>query len=59
MAEVILRFRGFQCERCGHQWVKRGEGAIKTCPRCRSPYWDSPRKPPKARVNDRQIEGDR
>lgn len=34
------------CLRCGHEWIPRGryvvEGRvdIKTCPKCRSPYWD-------------------
>ena len=30
------------CLRCGHTWVKRIEKP-KFCPRCRSPYWDTPR----------------
>ncbi len=31
------------CERCGHEWVPRGN-IIKTCPMCRSPYWDTPKQ---------------
>ena len=30
------------CLRCGHTWVKRIEKP-KFCPKCRSPYWDTPR----------------
>lgn len=36
---------GFQCERCGHQWLPRDlEQQPRTCPTCKSPYWDRPRK---------------
>lgn len=42
MAKIMLE--GFQCERCGHQWVKRGEDEPKVCPKCKSPYWNVPRK---------------
>ena len=30
------------CERCGHKWVPR-VSIVKTCPLCRSPYWDTPK----------------
>ena len=34
------------CHRCHHSWwprIKDDQIAItKTCPRCRSPYWDRP-----------------
>ncbi len=34
------------CERCGHVWLPRSEETPITCsnPRCRSPYWNIPRK---------------
>lgn len=36
---------GFQCSRCGHQWVPReGVEHPATCPKCKSPYWDRPRQ---------------
>jgi predicted Zn-ribbon and HTH transcriptional regulator len=37
---------GYVCERCGHEWVKRqnSPGEPKVCPKCKSPYWDTPRK---------------
>lgn len=31
------------CERCGHEWVPRVL-TVKTCPSCRSPYWDTPKQ---------------
>lgn len=43
---VPITVMGFRCERCQHEWVPRGEGddGPKTCPKCRSPYWNEPRK---------------
>jgi hypothetical protein len=43
---------GFQCYRCSHQWVPEkiilsGVKDFKTptvCPKCKSPWWDSPRE---------------
>ena len=38
----------WKCERCEHVWMPREEGvAPKVCPKCKSPYWDRPRKPKK------------
>jgi predicted Zn-ribbon and HTH transcriptional regulator len=36
---------GYQCDRCGHEWLPR-EKAVdpKVCPKCKSPYWNTPRK---------------
>ncbi len=59
MAEIHLTLPGYRCERCGHEWQKRGAGTIKTCPKCRTPYWNTPRKPPKASVSDKSVESDR
>ncbi|HEY9485001.1 MAG TPA: hypothetical protein VIQ04_00035, partial [Nitrososphaeraceae archaeon] len=43
MGEIILK--GYQCERCSHKWVPREGGNYpKVCPKCKSPYWDKPRK---------------
>jgi uncharacterized protein (DUF433 family) len=36
--------KGYQCLRCGHQWVPRKKGAPLKCPSCDSPYWQQPRK---------------
>ena len=33
------------CHRCGYAWIPRvAVEKIKTCPGCKSPYWDRPRK---------------
>jgi len=43
MAKVMLE--GYKCERCGHEWVPREKSETpKVCPKCKSPYWDRPRK---------------
>lgn len=42
MGKVKISFDGFKCERCEHQWVSRKK-EIRVCPKCKSPYWNSPR----------------
>jgi len=37
----------YKCSRCGYVWIPRQEDAPKTCPKCRSPYYDRPRRQPK------------
>jgi len=32
------------CLRCGHTWNKRLDSEPVLCPKCKSPYWDKPRK---------------
>ena len=47
MIEVVT-VPQYTCERCSHRWLpKRPESATpKTCAnaKCRSPYWDTPRR---------------
>lgn len=31
------------CLRCGHEWVSRKERPY-VCPKCKSPYWNVPKK---------------
>ena len=34
----------FICSRCKYEWIPRNpKKAPITCPRCRSPYWNTPR----------------
>jgi hypothetical protein len=44
MAKVKLS--GYRCERCDHEWVPRRDatGEPRVCPKCKSPYWNVPRK---------------
>jgi len=45
MARVPITLMGFKCERCGHEWLPRSTQTEPTvCPKCRSPWWDKPRK---------------
>jgi predicted Zn-ribbon and HTH transcriptional regulator len=38
---------GFRCQRCGHTWVPRDSAKPpRICPKCKSPYWDRPRRAP-------------
>lgn len=46
MGRVPITVMGYRCERCGHEWIPRGEGSEepRVCPKCRSPWWNKPRK---------------
>lgn len=40
-----LKLWGYRCERCGHDWVPREqEQEPRVCPKCKSPYWNRPRR---------------
>jgi uncharacterized protein (DUF433 family)/DNA-directed RNA polymerase subunit RPC12/RpoP len=36
--------KGYQCQRCRHQWKPRKKGTPLKCPSCDSPYWQQPRR---------------
>lgn len=42
MPKVTLE--GWKCLRCEHTWLPRDEVLPKVCPKCKSPYWNTPRK---------------
>jgi DNA-directed RNA polymerase subunit RPC12/RpoP len=46
MGMVTLKQKGYKCNRCAHQWVPRKstKGEPQVCPKCKSPYWNKPRK---------------
>lgn len=33
-----------QCLRCPHKWQPRTPKKPRVCPKCKSPYWDKPRR---------------
>ena len=33
-----------RCKRCNHEWIQRDIKLPKVCPRCKSPYWNLPKK---------------
>lgn len=40
-----IEMRGFRCHRCLHAWVPYDpKNPPRVCPKCKSPYWDRPRK---------------
>ena len=41
--ESIPELPRLKCLRCGHAWIQRKEKP-KQCPKCKSPYWNKPRK---------------
>ena len=32
------------CERCGYTWESKGTMTPRVCGRCKSPYWNVPKK---------------
>lgn len=42
---VPITVMGYRCERCSHEWIpKDAENEPAVCPKCKSPYWNRPRK---------------
>jgi predicted Zn-ribbon and HTH transcriptional regulator len=40
-----VKLDGYRCDRCEHEWLPRDKTQDpKVCPRCKSPYWDTPRR---------------
>jgi len=49
MARVPITVIGCRCERCEHEWVPRNlSSQPRVCPKCKSPYWDRPKRKPLA-----------
>ncbi|MGE5445045.1 MAG: hypothetical protein ACM3SR_10670 [Ignavibacteriales bacterium] len=46
MAKVKIELWAYKCERCGHEWIPREkkEEEPRVCPKCKSPYWNRPRR---------------
>lgn len=45
MTIIEIKKKGFKCERCSHEWIPHNINNKPTvCPKCKSPYWDKPRK---------------
>lgn len=40
-----IKIEGYVCERCKHTWTPREiNKEPRVCPKCKSPYWNIPRK---------------
>jgi len=46
MGKIKITIEGYECERCGHEWIPRTKIRFNPiiCPKCKSPYWNKPRK---------------
>lgn len=44
MGKIMLQ--GYSCDRCGHEWAPRVKitDDPTICPKCKSPYWNKPRR---------------
>ena len=53
-----IEIDGYKCERCFHEWIPRAKApAIPPicCPKCKSPYWNIPRKLKKENADITQV----
>lgn len=43
---AIIELRGYECDRCGHTWFPRFkiQEEPTICPKCKSAYWNKPRR---------------
>lgn len=39
-----MKLPTYTCVRCGHTWIPRTPDKPIVCPKCKSPYWDIPKK---------------
>jgi rubrerythrin len=44
MAKLRVAMDVYHCDRCNHEWMIRGAHEPITCPKCRTPYWNIPRR---------------
>ena len=45
LARVPITVMGYRCERCGHEWIPMDFNIEpRVCPKCKSPYWNRPRR---------------
>ena len=46
MSKRMISIAEYTCERCGHVWIAKQRKAPppKTCAKCKSPYWDRPKR---------------
>ena len=43
-ASMLALIRENRCYRCEYTWESKSKKLPKVCPRCKSPYWDRPRR---------------
>jgi len=42
--KIRVKIDKYVCERCGHKWISRIKTLPKFCPKCKSNYWNIPKK---------------
>jgi len=50
--QIKVQVNKYVCERCGHIWIGRTMTIPKFCPKCKTLYWNIPRKS-KNKQNDK------
>jgi len=51
MAKEKITVYRYTCERCDHVWIPREiREDPRVCPKCKSPYWNRPRKAAKKKA---------
>ena len=43
MPETLISIKVYVCYRCGHKWIPKKKTKPVVCPKCHSPYWDTPK----------------
>lgn len=51
MPKELRKVWFYTCCRCQHEWQGRTEDHPKVCAKCKSPYWDTPRRSELAKAN--------
>jgi predicted Zn-ribbon and HTH transcriptional regulator len=49
----VIRTKVWVCARCGHEWLDRKGQKPLRCAKCKSPYWDTPKRRKHAEGPDR------
>ncbi len=39
-----ITLNGYSCIRCNYKWFPRSKSKPKVCPKCKSAYWNTPRR---------------
>ena len=45
-----------QCLRCNHKWIPRTFNKPRVCPKCKSAYYDTPRRKPIPKVEPPEVQ---
>ena len=58
MPEFSVQVTGYECTRCRNKWIPKQQHVRPvSCPACKSPYWDRPRKNRYPRIAAHRTKG--